>query len=129
DAALELTAARGAAVTRGQKLDLARLALAADYFHGAQFIARISLGEDLERGDPQSEVFHLAYPKAFGKYVQGYAQQYKYSPSLIWAIMREESTFSPEALSPVGAIGLLQIMPYTGQEIASSLGVKGFTPD
>lgn len=129
DAALELTAARAAWVTREHKLELARLALEAEHFHGAQYIARSAFGDELGKGSPTDEIYRLAYPKAFNRFVTSYASQYKYSPSVLWAIMREESTFRPEVVSPVGAIGLLQIMPYTGQEIADGLGVKGFTAD
>src|SRR3954467_15279466 len=42
EAASELAAARSAAITRMQKLDLARLAISADYYHGAQSIARLA---------------------------------------------------------------------------------------
>lgn len=129
EAALELTAARKAASSRVHKLELARLALDAEYFHGAMNIARTSFGDELDSSDPTSEVYRLAYPKAYPRFVTSYADQYKYKPAMLWAIMREESTFRPEVVSPVGAIGLLQIMPYTGQEIADGLGVKGFTAE
>lgn len=129
DAASELAAARSAAETRGQKLDLARLAMAADYYHGAQTIARLSFADELAKSHGEGEIVRLAYPKAWPEYVTSYAGQYKYSPSVLWAIMREESTYRPEVVSPVGAIGLLQIMPYTGEKIAHALGVKGFTAE
>ena len=129
EASLELTAARQAASSRIHKLELARLALEAEYFHGAMNIARTSFGDELDSNDPNSEVYRLAYPKAYPRFVTSYAEQYKYKPAMLWAIMREESTFRPEVVSPVGAIGLLQIMPYTGQEIADGLGVKGFTAE
>ena len=129
EAALELTAARTRATARVHKLELARLALDAEYFHGAMQIARTSFGDELDSSNPESEVYRLAYPKAYSRFVTSYADQYKYKPAMLWAIMREESTFRPEVVSPVGAIGLLQIMPYTGQEIADGLGVKGFTAE
>lgn len=129
EAALELASARGAAVTRAQKLDLARLAMSADYYHGAQNIARLAFADELAKSHGEGEIVRLAYPKAWPRFVSSYAGQYKYSPSMLWAIMREESTYKPDAVSPVGAIGLLQIMPKTGAEIAGSLGVKGFTTD
>ena len=38
------------------------------------------------------------------------------------AIARRESAFFPQAHSPVGARGLMQIMPATGRQVASALG-------
>jgi membrane-bound lytic murein transglycosylase C len=43
-----------------------------------------------------------------------YAQQYRVSPSLIFAIMRTESNFNPFAVSSVPAFGLMQLVPRTG---------------
>jgi soluble lytic murein transglycosylase len=40
----------------------------------------------------------------------------------LMAIARRESAFFPEARSPVGARGLMQIMPATGKQVASSIG-------
>ncbi len=43
--------------------------------------------------------------------------------------MREESTYRPDIASPAGAMGLMQIIPQTGDRIASSLGVPAFQAD
>ena len=40
------------------------------------------------------------------------------------AIARRESEFDPVVQSPVGARGLMQIMPATGRDIASDLGIR-----
>lgn len=40
----------------------------------------------------------------------------------LMAIARRESAFYPAARSPVGARGLMQIMPATGKQVASSIG-------
>ena len=45
-------------------------------------------------------------------------------PSLVFAIMREESGYRPDALSAVGARGLMQIMEPTGQELAKDRGLE-----
>lgn len=47
-------------------------------------------------------------------------------PFFLYGIMRQESRFRANALSPVGAIGLLQIMPYTGRKLASDADWEGF---
>ena len=45
------------------------------------------------------------------------------------AIARRESAFFPEVRSPVGARGLMQVMPATGRQVASNLGVPHRSAD
>jgi tetratricopeptide (TPR) repeat protein len=66
----------------------------------------------------------LMYPKWFMHYVDPYAISYGVDPMLMYAVMRQESIFNPDIVSPVGAIGLMQIMPATGKEIAAGMGEK-----
>ena len=48
-------------------------------------------------------------------------------PLLFLALIRQESRFDPQAVSYAGATGLTQVMPETGQWIASRLGVEPFS--
>jgi len=72
-----------------------------------------------------NEYWRLAYPKAYDKLVEKSSQVYSVPTELVWAHIRAESFYNPNALSPVGAKGLLQIMPYTANKIFDLEMVKG----
>jgi soluble lytic murein transglycosylase len=55
--------------------------------------------------------------------INGGSQEFKVSPWLVLALIRVESYGDPSARSAAGAIGLSQIMPETGKQIAEELGV------
>jgi membrane-bound lytic murein transglycosylase C len=46
--------------------------------------------------------------------VSRYAQRFKVSPSLVFAIIRTESNFNPFAVSPAPAYGMMQLVPASG---------------
>lgn len=50
----------------------------------------------------------------FGELIHRNAEKYDVDPLLVAAIMEQESKFRPRALSPMGACGLMQLMPRTG---------------
>lgn len=49
----------------------------------------------------------------YNEYILAYALEYKISVSLVKAVITEESCFNNDALSPMGAQGLMQLMPDT----------------
>lgn len=51
------------------------------------------------------------------KLVNKYAQENDLAPSLVKAVIRAESAFNPMAKSPVGAMGLMQLMPATANKM------------
>ncbi|MBN2035489.1 MAG: transglycosylase SLT domain-containing protein [Chitinispirillaceae bacterium] len=66
-------------------------------------------------------VYSLMYPVYYREMVVKQAQQWNVDPCLIWAVIRQESVFNAQVVSPAGAIGLMQIMPSTGKEISREL--------
>ncbi|MCI2282307.1 transglycosylase SLT domain-containing protein [Colwellia sp. MSW7] len=59
----------------------------------------------------------LRFPKAFDKEINYYALAQKIAPSWAFAIARRESSFMHDANSPVGAKGLMQLMPNTAKHL------------
>jgi soluble lytic murein transglycosylase len=72
----------------------------------------------------------LFYPIYFPDLILAEAENYGIDPTLMLALIRQESLFEPSAHSPVGARGLMQVMPATGDYIAGRSDlVENFTPD
>jgi soluble lytic murein transglycosylase len=68
-----------------------------------------------------------ATSNAYDGLINKYAAQYHLSPQLVKSVMTQESHFDPGAVSPKGALGLMQVMPATGKWMAGRMGLKGFT--
>lgn len=58
-----------------------------------------------------------------------YSERNKIDPFLIAAIIKNESGYDGKAVSNVGAVGLMQIMPETGRWIAEQMGLKNYRDD
>lgn len=59
----------------------------------------------------------LARGSDYHQIILSKAQKYKVEPSLIKAVIKAESNFDPIAISPKGAMGLMQLMPYTARQM------------
>jgi len=57
---------------------------------------------------------------AFDDLIVAAADRQGLSPALVKAVMLVESGFNPEAVSPKGALGLMQLMPATAKELGVS---------
>jgi soluble lytic murein transglycosylase len=72
------------------------------------------------------DLWLLAYPQGYWDSILAYARKYGQDPYFIAAIIRAESQFHAEALSPAGARGVMQVMPSTGEWIAQTIRLQGF---
>ncbi len=61
------------------------------------------------------------FPIAYREKVLKHAKRSNLDPAIVFGLIRRESGFDEAALSPVGARGLMQIMPQTGRQIAKNL--------
>jgi hypothetical protein len=61
----------------------------------------------------------------WGPYIREAATRYGIPAQWIRAVMRQESGGEEQAVSPVGAIGLMQVMPSTYQDLEASEGLGG----
>ena len=68
--------------------------------------------------------FALRYPTPFNEQVRARATHHTLDPALLYGLIRQESRFNPEATSPTGARGLMQVMPTTATWLAKKLGVR-----
>ena len=63
----------------------------------------------------------LRFPIAYSDNIEQNAQLQQLDTSIIYSLVRRESMFDPAVGSPVGALGLMQIMPATGKQIAKEI--------
>ncbi len=64
------------------------------------------------------------YPRPYSSFVDILERQHELPRHLVYSVMRQESAFQPEVVSPARAIGLMQVIPPTGKAVAEELGVE-----
>jgi len=73
---------------------------------------------------PERDDLELRFPVVYRGIVESASSRRSLSPATVYAFIRQESAFMPDARSPAGALGLMQIMPRTGRMIMRSTGRK-----
>ncbi len=61
------------------------------------------------------------YPKKYSEYVERYSEEYDIDENFIYAVIKTESGFDPDARSNVGAVGLMQLMPIAFKEVSNNI--------
>lgn len=101
------------------------------HFHRASYIAQTTFGGQRAKYgvDGVRYLWEHAYPKAYSEHVDLFTKKFDVPSELVWGIMRAESQYRRDAISPVGALGLMQVMPFTGHKVAVLLGEKEFVAE
>ncbi|MCM8595332.1 lytic transglycosylase domain-containing protein [Accumulibacter sp.] len=70
--------------------------------------------------------YSLRYLAPYGDQVRPAARSQDLDDAWVYGLMRQESRFITSAKSPVGASGLMQLMPATAKWVANKIGLKDF---
>ncbi len=81
--------------------------------------AIVTMGKTRYRDD-----IELRFPLHLSKKVHSWSSRHNIDPAWTYAIIRRESAFVPDARSPVGAMGLMQLMPNTARLMARHLKIR-----
>jgi soluble lytic murein transglycosylase len=71
-------------------------------------------------------VARRVYPLQQASAIDVAAAKYRLDPALVAAVIYQESRFHQATTSPRGAVGLMQLLPSTAQEIARRTGGESF---
>ena len=69
--------------------------------------------------------YRLLYPDE----ILACAEEFSLDPCLVAAVIQTESSNRAQVISPKGAVGLMQIMPATGEWIAAKLNVSDYSEE
>ena len=107
-------------------IELAHIANAPhERLHSIKTIAPDYLSMSFEDAPPA--FWELLFPLPYKKDVESNARQQNLDPYIVAALIRQESEFNPQALSPKHAYGLTQVEPATGRSLARRVGVRRFS--
>ena len=102
-----------------------------EIFHRSAYIGTRHFADDRKHlGLPSGKaLWRYVYPRAFEIDVLASGRRFDVPPEFVWSIMKAETNFRPDAMSPVGARGLMQVMTHTGRKVASMIGKTVTGPD
>ena len=78
---------------------------------------------------PSAQNYRLVYPVLERETLIESSKANNLDPVIVASLIRQESNFNPLATSPVGARGLMQLMPPVGRTLARSQAVSGYTDE
>lgn len=89
-------------------------------------IMEVSKAIESEPALAQIPILKLVFPEEYAPWIDTASKNTNISPEWLRSLIRQESSFRADAKSPAGALGLMQILPATGAEIARDLKIKDF---
>lgn len=109
--------------------DGALYALAEAFNARGYTFAGIKLGWEIYRGEGvwNRRLLRIIYPFPYQHIIMAEARERGIDPFLVAGLIRQESMFNATIKSPVGAVGLMQIMPTTGEYLARTAGLSAFS--
>lgn len=69
-------------------------------------------------------ILKALYPKDYSEYVEKYSKMYDVDEDLVYAMIKEESNFDQNANSHKDAIGLMQLVQETADEVGNEIGIE-----
>jgi TolA-binding protein len=104
-----------------QKLILLKVFESLGYYNESARLAELYLLKNPKTSD-RTPWLNQAFLRPYSKEVERYSKKFGVDKSFIYSIIRAESFFNPRIESPVHARGLMQLMPFTANKVAQTLG-------
>ena len=89
----------------------------------------VELSPTTDPAEVPNFIRRLIYPTYFRELILPRAQSLDLDPALVFALIRQESLFQPNARSYADARGLMQVIPLTGGDIAQRTNTPNYTDD
>ncbi len=77
----------------------------------------------------QDKILKAVYPIHYSEYVEKYAKGNNVDPYMIYAIIKAESNFNPNVKSESDAIGLMQLLEETADEVSNATKDESVTTE
>lgn len=74
-------------------------------------------------------VINYIFPIKYEDIIEKYSKKYDIEKELVFAVINAESRFNKDAVSNKGAIGLMQIMPETGEWLSQKIKMESFSKE
>jgi soluble lytic murein transglycosylase len=126
----ELEAAEEGIEAEEMRLEISRLYREVGEYHRSAILVRKKMSPRPLAGscsEKERAIYLLAYPLGNPSWVNQYARKGNLDPAFLSAVILEESRFNPQAVSPAGARGLMQVLPSTASQIIQRMKVNDYS--